>query len=119
MAGLRAACIGCCLLAADSLYLLTTCFDWGPVALQHLLVVGGVLLLMRFYQTLSSLSLAAGFFLLGLALWDKALGMWMLSGLGIAGILIFQREIWAVTGFTPRPHFHGGAGPGSVAADLL
>ncbi len=95
----RAACIGCCLLAADSLYLLTTCFDWGPVALQHLLIVGGVLLLMRFYQTMSSFSLAAGFFLLGLALWDKALAMWMLSGLGVAVILIFPRQIWAVTGF--------------------
>jgi hypothetical protein len=98
IAGLRAACIGCCLLAADSLYLLTTCFDWGPVALQHLLIVGGVLLLMIFYQTLSSLWLAAGFFLLGLALWDKALAMWMLGGLGVAGILIFPRQIWAVTG---------------------
>src|ERR1035437_2924392 len=36
-AGERAALFGCGLLAADSLYLLTTCFDWGPVALQHLL----------------------------------------------------------------------------------
>jgi hypothetical protein len=99
IAGLRAACIGCCLLALDSLYLLTTCFDWGPVALQHLLIVGGVLLLMRFYQTMSSLSLAAGFFLLGLALWDKALAIWMLGGLGVAGMLVFPRPIWAVTGF--------------------
>jgi hypothetical protein len=99
IAGLRAACIGCCLLAADSLYLLTTCFDWGPVALQHLLIVGGVLLLVRFYQTVSSLSLAAGFFLLGLALWDKALAIWMLGGLGVAVILIFPRQLWAVTGW--------------------
>jgi hypothetical protein len=99
IAGLRAACIGCCLLAVDSLYLLTTCFDWGPVALQHLLIVGGVFLLIRFYQTMSSLSLAAGFFLLGLALWDKALAMWMLGGLAVAGIAIFPRQIWAVTGF--------------------
>jgi hypothetical protein len=99
MAGLRAACIGCCLLAADSLYLLTTCFDWGPVALQHLLVVGGVLLLMKFYQTKSSFWLAAGFFLLGLALWDKALAIWMVGGLGIAAILVFPRQIYAVSGF--------------------
>ena len=99
IAGLRAACIGCCLLAVDSLYLLTTCFDWGPVALQHLLIVGGVLLLMRFYQTASSLSLAAGCFLLGLALWDKALAIWMLGGLGVAGILLFPRQIWGVTGW--------------------
>jgi 4-amino-4-deoxy-L-arabinose transferase-like glycosyltransferase len=96
VAGLRAACIGCCLLAADSLYLLTTCFDWGPVALQHLLVVGGALLLVRFYQTKSSLPLAAGFFLLGLALWDKALAIWMLSGLGVAALLILPRQVRAV-----------------------
>jgi len=31
IAGERAAVIGSTLLAADSLYLLTTCFDWGPV----------------------------------------------------------------------------------------
>src|SRR5262249_17795882 len=30
VAGERAALIGCGLLATDSLYLLTTCFDWGP-----------------------------------------------------------------------------------------
>jgi len=99
MAGLRAACIGCCLLAADSLYLLATCFDWGPVALQHLLLVGAVLLLLKFYQTLSSVCLAGGFFLLGLAMWDKALAIWMLGGFAIAGLLVFPRQIWAVTGF--------------------
>jgi hypothetical protein len=98
IAGLRAACIGCCLLAVDSVYLLTTCFDWGPVAVQHLLIVGSALLLVRFYQTASNLSLAAGFFVLGLALWDKALAIWMLGGLAVALILIFPRRVWAVTG---------------------
>ncbi|HEX3879863.1 MAG TPA: glycosyltransferase family 39 protein, partial [Bryobacteraceae bacterium] len=78
------AAIGCCLLSMDSLYLLTTCYDWGPVALQHLLIVGGALALVRFYQTQSEISLAAGWFLWGLALWDKALALWVLSGLGVA-----------------------------------
>ena len=50
IAGERAAVIGCGLLAADSLYLLTICFDWGPVALQHLLLICGMLLLFGFYQ---------------------------------------------------------------------
>ena len=52
VAGPRAAAlIGCSLLAADSIYLLTVCFDWGPVAFQHLLLIGGaLLLLLRFYQ---------------------------------------------------------------------
>ncbi len=93
ISGERAAIIGCALLAADSLYLLTSCFDWGPVALQHLLLIGGALLLVRFCQEQREGSLTAGAFLLGLALWDKALATWMLSGMGIAALLLFWREI--------------------------
>jgi len=101
IAGERAAVIGCGLLAVDSLYLLTICFDWGPVALQHLLLIGGMLLLVKFYQERGLLALAGGCFLLGLAMWDKALAIWMLSGIGMAGILTFPRPIFAVTTF-PR-----------------
>jgi len=97
VAGERAAIIGCGLLAVDSLYLLTTCFDWGPVALQHLLLVAGLLLLTRFYQTSQDLALFGGAFLLGLGMWDKALEIWMLTGIGVAGILTFPRQIIAVT----------------------
>ncbi len=97
VAGERAAVIGCGLLAVDSMYLLTACFDWGPVALQHLLLVAGLLLLTRFYQTSQDLALVVGAFLLGLAMWDKALAVWMLTGIGIAGILTFRRQIFAVT----------------------
>jgi len=96
MAGERAAIIGCSLLAVDSLYLLTTCFDWGPVALQHLLLLAGLLLLVRFYQTSKDLALAGGAFLLGLAMWDKALAAWMLIGIAVAGILTFRRQIFGV-----------------------
>src|SRR5438552_13749180 len=93
VAGQRAAVIGCGLLAVDSVYLLTTCFDWGPVALQHLLLIGGMLLLTRFYQEGGAIPLAGGCFLLGLAMWDKALAIWTLSGIGIAGISVFPRQI--------------------------
>jgi hypothetical protein len=96
VAGDRGSIVGCCLLAADSLYLLTTCYDWGPVALQHLLTVAGAFLLVRFYQTKSSVSLALGFLSFGLALWDKALALWMLSAFGLAGILTFPRQILSV-----------------------
>jgi Dolichyl-phosphate-mannose-protein mannosyltransferase len=95
VAGLRAAYIGCGLLAVDSMYLLTACFDWGPVALQHLLLIGGVLLVVGFFRDGSGRKLLAGGFLLGLALWDKALAIWVLSGLGIAAILTFPRQIFA------------------------
>ena len=100
-AGERAALIGCGLLAADSMYLLTACFDWGPVALQHLLLVGGLVLLLRFYQKGSLLSLAIGFLLWGLAMWDKALAIWMLGAFGVAGLSVFPRQILRVTTF-PR-----------------
>ena len=95
IAGDRAALIGCALLAVDSMYLVTTCFDWGPVALQHLLVLGGMLLTLRFYQERQAGSLAGAFFLFGLALWDKAIAMWMLSGLGVGVILTFPRQFFA------------------------
>ncbi len=97
LAGRRAALIGCGLLAADSMYFLTSCFDWGPVALQHLLLLGAMLLLLRFYQEGQARWLAGGFFLIGLAMWDKALASWMLGGFAIAGIALFPRAIWRVT----------------------
>ena len=110
IAGLRAAIIGCTLLAVDSTYLLTLCFDWGPVALQHLLLVAGLLLLVRFYQQRASSRLFWGFFLLGLGMWDKALAVWMLSGVGVAAMAVFpgrilaaatrKRVVLAVLGFT-------------------
>lgn len=93
MAGERAAVVGCILLAGDTLYLLTSVFDWGPVALQHLLTVGGMLLLLRFYQQRGTGALAGGCFLFGLAMWDKALAAWMISGMGIAAAMLFWREI--------------------------
>ena len=84
--GRRAAVAGCALLATDSTYLYTTCFDWGPVLLQHILMVGGVLLVVRFHRTSSRIALGAGFFLFGLALWDKALFGWTLVGM-LLGLL--------------------------------
>ena len=94
LAGDRAALIGCALLACDSLFLLTAAFDWGPVALQHLLLIGGALALVRFFQARGSGALAGAAFLFGLAMWDKALAVWSLSGLAIAGILTFPRQIF-------------------------
>lgn len=97
VAGQRAGILGCTLLAVDSLYLLTVTFDWGPVALQHLLLLGGVLLLVRFYQAGSNRSLGWGWALLGLGMWDKALAIWMLGGMGIATLVVLKKEIVAVT----------------------
>jgi 4-amino-4-deoxy-L-arabinose transferase-like glycosyltransferase len=97
-AGERAALIGCSLLAVDTLYLLTVCFDWGPVALQHLLLVSGLLLLLGFYQTRQGFRLFWGWFLLGLGMWDKALMSWMLGGIGLAALVVYKKEILTVIG---------------------
>ena len=96
IAGERAAAIGCALLAVDSSYLLTICYDWGPVALQHLLILAALLLLVRFGQQRGHQALFWGFCLLGLALWDKALAVWMISGIGVAAAVLFPRRILAL-----------------------
>jgi 4-amino-4-deoxy-L-arabinose transferase-like glycosyltransferase len=84
--GKRAALLGCALLATDPTFLLTTCFDWGPVVLQRFLSVAGVLLLVKYHRSSSQVCLGAAFFLFGLALWDKALFGWSLAGY-LAGAL--------------------------------
>lgn len=91
VSGELAALIGCGLLATDSIYLITSCYDWGPVALQHVLLLSGAVLAMHFYDNRRLLPLAGAFFLWGLALWDKALVVWLLSGMGVAAVLIFPR----------------------------
>lgn len=82
--GLRAAWFTCALLATDPVLILTTTFDWGPVALQHLLLVAAAWLLIRYHDYGKRWQLAFGFFLLGLALWNKALVVWTFAGIGIA-----------------------------------
>jgi 4-amino-4-deoxy-L-arabinose transferase-like glycosyltransferase len=101
ISGNRAAAAGCLLLATDSIFLLTNTFDWGPVALQHLLLVGGLFLVLVFYQQASLRALGGGFFLLGLGLWDKALMLWMLGGCGVATLLVFPRQL--IASLRPKP----------------
>jgi hypothetical protein len=92
--GRRVAWVGGLLLATDTVYLLTTCFDWGPVALQHLLALAGMALLLKFTSTGKRSTLFWGFFWFGLALWDKALFIWLFSGLAVATVIVFPRELW-------------------------
>ena len=101
-AGPRAAVIGVALLAFDPMFLLTATFDWGPVALQHLLFGAALFLLLRWQQRKCNgwASLAGGFFLLGLALWNKAIFSWMLAGLAAATLAVFPREL--LRALTPR-----------------
>jgi hypothetical protein len=93
--GRRVAWVGGVLLATDTVYLLTTCYDWGPVALQHILTLAGMALLLKFTSTGKRSTLFWGFFWFGVALWDKALFLWLFSGLAVAAVAVFPRELWS------------------------
>jgi 4-amino-4-deoxy-L-arabinose transferase-like glycosyltransferase len=86
MAGSRAALLGSLLLATDASFLLTNTYDWGPVALQQFLAVTGCL-------AVSLRRPVLGCFIFGLALWNKAIFVWALSGLAAAVIAAYLPEV--------------------------
>jgi 4-amino-4-deoxy-L-arabinose transferase-like glycosyltransferase len=93
-AAILAATLGAFLLATDPAFLLTNTFDWGPVALEHLLLVTGCLLLTRFaLGPQRARYLFWGFFAFGLALWDKAIFFWALGGLAAGAVAVFWPEV--------------------------
>ena len=100
-AGARAAAIGAFLLATDPVFLLTNTFDWGPVALEHVFLVTGCWFVHAFGSKYGHgddgdgriWHLAAGFLCWGLALWNKAIFIWALSGIVAGGVLVFWPEI--------------------------
>jgi hypothetical protein len=92
IAGTRAAAVTAILLASDAIFQLTNTFDWGPVALQHLLLMAGLLSLQRWLANDSPRLLALGFFLWGLGMWDKALLSWPLIGIAAGLLCVFRRE---------------------------
>jgi 4-amino-4-deoxy-L-arabinose transferase-like glycosyltransferase len=95
VAGRRAAIAGAVLLATDASFLIATSYDFGPIALLHLFLLSGILLLLRFEKTRDSRHLALAFFLFGLALWHKALFVWMLGGLAAASAVVIPKRILA------------------------
>ena len=92
-ASLRTAILAAPLLASDPTFLLTNTFDWGPVALEHLLLVTGCFFLVKYAQDRVPRDLPLGFFFLGLALWNKAIFVWALAGLICAVVSVFRREV--------------------------
>jgi 4-amino-4-deoxy-L-arabinose transferase-like glycosyltransferase len=100
-AGPRAAGIAAILLATDTVFLMTNTFDWGPVALQHILLMAGLVALDRWLRGNATGPLAVAFFLWGLGMWDKALMAWPLGGLALASICIYPRE--TLRRVRPRP----------------
>lgn len=92
--GERSAWVGTLLLATDPSFLLIEATDFGFVALQFLFKLGAILLLLRFHREGRPWLLAVAFFLFGVALWDKAVFLWVLFGLGVGALAAFPREIW-------------------------
>ncbi len=86
IAGIHAALAAVALLASDPSFLLANTFDWGPVALQHLLLMAGCCLIVRG-------NLRSSFFVFGLALWDKAVFVWPLAGLAAGAVAAYLPEI--------------------------
>jgi 4-amino-4-deoxy-L-arabinose transferase-like glycosyltransferase len=93
--GRRAAIAAAALLATDPVYILYSRYDHGPVVIQHLCLVGSMLALLRFHQERRTVWLFLGLLALGLGMWEKAVFVWLIAGLGIAGVLVFARQIWA------------------------
>ena len=81
------------LMASDPTFLLTNTFDWGPVALEHILLVTACFFLVKYAQDSSQRDLVLGFLFLGLALWYKAVFVWALAGLICAALSVFGREL--------------------------
>jgi 4-amino-4-deoxy-L-arabinose transferase-like glycosyltransferase len=85
--------IAALVLATDPMFILTTTFDWGPVALQHLLGICGIFFIVRFHQHSRARDLAAGCFCFGLGFWDKALFAWLFGGLAVAVVVVYPRAV--------------------------
>lgn len=89
----RTALAGTALLATDTTFLLTTRWDWGPVALQHLCLVAGTLAVTQFVKSGQHAFVFLGFLSFGLGIWDKALFLWSLAGLFVATVLVLRRQL--------------------------
>jgi hypothetical protein len=101
-AGLPQAAVAVMLLATDPIFLLTNTFDWGPVALEHALLLGACVLFLGFVWSQEQgveqsrrarWQLGGAFFCLGLALWNKAIFVWALSGLTVGSLAAYWPQI--------------------------
>lgn len=70
------------LLATDPVFLLTNTLDWGPVAVEHVLLLTALALFIR-----GRLPLAC--FVVGLAFWNKAVFVWALTGLIVGALAAY------------------------------
>lgn len=79
-----------CLIATDPVFMLTTTFDWGPVAVQHLLFVAALACFTR-----PKPFVLGGFLALGAALWDKGTAIWTLGAMAVSVALFLPGTLRA------------------------
>jgi 4-amino-4-deoxy-L-arabinose transferase-like glycosyltransferase len=91
--GRMAALIAVWLLATDTTFLLTAVFDWGPVVVQNLLLVAGLLVVERWTRQRRPRFLFFAGLIFGLALWDKALFLWNFAGMALALLVVNPRAL--------------------------
>ncbi len=82
-----------CVLATDVTFVMLSVFDWGPVVLQNMLLILGILALLRWYESQKPKLLFLAGAILGLALWDKALFLWDLSAMAAALFVVNLRAL--------------------------
>lgn len=90
-ASVRAGIFTAALAATDVSFLLASTFDWGPVVIQNFLLAVALHCILCRRQRVAGLSSAA--FALGLALWDKAIFLWILIGLCLSGLMFGFRVL--------------------------
>ena len=93
-AGHMAALVTLALLATDTTFLMTNIFDWGPVALQHLLLMAGLVAVQAWLGSRATKWLALGFLLWGVGMWDKALLAWPLGGMLVGTLVVWPRQFF-------------------------
>ena len=92
----RWAVFGALLLATDAVYLLTSLFDWGPVAFQHVLLLCGLLAAVRLCESGRPWWGFVSALFFGLALWDKAIFIWVMAGLAAGLWVVYPRRAFAL-----------------------
>lgn len=116
-AGPVAGVVAAALLATDATYLITSVFDWGPVAIQHFLFASAAFFFLRFQKSAKAVDAFASAFCVGLLLWNKTISVWFLAGTGAALLACWFRLLggW----LKPRPAMAAVAGLVLGMAPLL
>lgn len=79
----------------DPSYLFTSRLDWGPVAIQHLCLMLGCYLGIRWIDSRNPFTLAGAAFVFGLGLFDKVSFHWLIVALGFSLLILFPRQVFS------------------------